>query len=239
VLALLVDDALPPALFRRLAARFVQRDVEPFYRESAWFALDAAPRLAVEQALRVLARHLPPDAGVRGGEWFVRIGRSSRGMRWHCDLDGVAHADGRHRHPALSSLLYFADAGGPTLIADQNLCRDDWSARPDGAAGGVGYAPAANRFGLFGGDRLHGVAAVDGDDRQRLTLGVNWWPEKTGAATCVVPRYDSPDFDELRLVEPLDENWTGARAATPIALTAAELAALPHRGTLPLWTAAR
>jgi hypothetical protein len=232
----LVDDALPRALFERLAARFLAGNVEPFFRRSLWFSLDARPRLAVEQAVVRLSRFLPGEVTVAGGEWFVRSGKTSKGMAWHCDLDGGSHADGRHRHPRLSSLLYLSEVGGPTLVVDQTVCSPSGMSLPQSPPGGVAFLPAPNRFGVFPGDRLHAVGAVDDDDRARVTLGINWWPERAHAVHAIEPPYESPDFDELRTVEDLDQP-DGARPSEPLPLDAARLAALPHRGLFPVWRA--
>jgi len=37
---------------------------------------------------------------------------------------------------------------------------------------GVAFEPAANRFAVFRGDRLHAVAALAGDPRRRVTLSI-------------------------------------------------------------------
>jgi hypothetical protein len=232
VLSVLVDDVLPSALFERLSGRFLRGNVEPFFRQSLWFAIDTLPRFAVEQALGILAGYLPRDVAVGGAEWFVRAGRSSKGMAWHCDVDGDTELP--HRHPVVSSLLYLSAVGGPTLIVDQTNCAPGGMSLPAEAPEGLAYVPAPNRFGVFAGDRLHAVGAVDGDERLRVTVGINWWRERSEAKRAIDPPYLSPDFDELGLVEDLHAS-SPARATAPISLDAAALAALRHRGLFPIW----
>jgi hypothetical protein len=229
----LFEDALPAALYSRLVARFVDGDSVPFVSVSRWFALDREPRLAIEQAMLVIAGLLPDRARVAGGEWFLRESEASLGMAWHYDLDrDVLQREERHVHPTYSSLLYFDSFGGPTIVADQ-LRGDDRDAgallAPPSA---VAVLPAPNRLVSFPGDRLHAVASIEQPGR-RLTLSIHWWPSKPAAPFCLDSRYGAPELEGLAALPPFERG--SARRGQAIALDGARLSSLPHRNRAPVW----
>jgi len=226
-----VDDVLPVPLFARLAARFRRPNVEPFQKQSFWCELGAAPRLAVEQAVQRCAEFLP-NREVLGCEWFVRIGRVSLGMQWHCDVDlQVLEREKRHVHPAFSAIVFLDSLGGPTLSVDQTRCSLDNTALPLSPVTGTAFMPVANRLVVLRGDRLHAVAALDGDDRRRTTFVMHWWPYRLPGPPA--PSYDAALFDELGLVPDLPA--APSQPATGLALSDGDLAALRHRGVVPIW----
>lgn len=111
-------------------------------------------------------------------------------------------------HPALASILYLTDLGGPTLVLPvSTTATGEWrdAAARDSLEGGcahveamlkgVAYAshPLRDRWVTFQGDLLHGVVpnpwpkegaeahvagGAAGGESKRVTLLVNWWWEK-------------------------------------------------------------
>ena len=193
-------------------------------------------RNGVERAIASLARaRAVRDAGVRvladdmtkkdpclGAEWWIQdVARDEPPKTFHTDCDLVMRGGASRGedtedaerstdvvHPAVASVLYVSDAGGPTAVFGQRkvitkkkknaLIRDDDAATttaltpryPSEVA--VVY-PRRNTLLLFEGDRYHAVmhprsersseSAVSEKSQQsfptqRVTVLVNWWRER-------------------------------------------------------------
>lgn len=155
------------------------------------------PRSPIEHAIRTLQGVLqPPQEWVDGGggcEWWVQgldvsdgssvidsgSARNSIPLHWDKDECEALRGGEKMTHPALASILYLTDVGGPTLILPVSTLRmNEWreaavqdaiGADSNSAGGGVSrvgtalsgevYAsyPTANRWLTFQGDLLHGV----------------------------------------------------------------------------------
>jgi len=121
---------------------------------------------ATECALAMLLHHasggdLEVSRRVVGAEWWVQHRSLSAPKGFHFDVDQEQQRrGGALRSPALSSILYLTDAGGPTLILDQVATICSWSGHvllspPEPAEADVIH-PLANRFVLFRAACLHG-----------------------------------------------------------------------------------
>ena len=208
--AKLHQNVLPAGMLGGVFAHALQHDGSR--RHSGGFPatmwLDAAtiPRTPIERAVRCIEALVKPPPWCAGCEWWVQhLLPGSRGdIALHWDKDECEAAQRKWiTHPALASVFYLSDAGGPTLIlpvrvpspaqgsqqgsnvlriADSNALLD-CDALPDSDA----YAcfPTENRLLTFQGNLLHGVLdepwPVGGG---RLTLLVNWWEEKPQAPCC-------------------------------------------------------
>jgi hypothetical protein len=195
----LFTGALPQALLHRVRAeaneahRLAASEASSMPIESQgthWLEPGAAPRCAIEEAvaaLRLLALGADAAALDVGCEWWVqkRLGRDN--MHFHFDTDMcLQHRTGVLRTPWLSSVLYFSSHGGPTAILEQHP-GDGWFGRtvlaPSEPDAVDLIFPRANAYGVFAGDRLHGVLPGEGGG-ERLTLLVNYWRGGKPDAPC-------------------------------------------------------
>lgn len=231
--AFLYDDALPDTLFERLTANVVEHlDVLSTYEHSLWFGREAAPQLYIEHAIALVARLVPTTSAIAGAEWWIVARKSSLGMEWHCDCDRIIYSrEKRFVRPAISSVLYLNDSGGPTLIVD-DVASNASVRRPTTERGCLGFLPNSNRYGVFPGDRFHAVAITDDDD-DRITIAINWWAEKPSAPLCI----DPPLELSALLTAPPDSHFfpTAARPVGPVQLNADEMARLRHVAFRPVY----
>lgn len=115
-------------------------------------------------------------------------------MHWDKD-EGKWMRERVMSHPALSSVFYLSQVGGPTLVAAQRVAEDHSHLSPLVPAAGVACEPRPNRLLFFDGGLLHGVLPAhidvpsdaeedeDGeieiddpfDGQRRLTLLMNFW----------------------------------------------------------------
>lgn len=139
-----------------------------------WLPRGRRPRFAVEEAIHHLLKLVRPPAATVGAEWWVqRVARGDRRatpIGWHVDKDeAVASHDHYLLHPALGSIMYLTDEGGPTVITDQ------WSPHGSGYTperpreGAVSF-PQRNKYTVFHGELLHGVLAADTPAVDRSTV---------------------------------------------------------------------
>ena len=205
-------------------------------------------RNGVERAIASLARaRAVRDAGVRvladdttknisdpclGAEWWIQdVARDEPPKTFHTDCDlvmrGHGHAEDAEPstdvvHPAVASVLYVSDAGGPTAVFGQrkvsvrkkNAPGDDDAATttaltpryPSEVA--VAY-PRRNTLLLFEGDRYHAVmhppkrsesdetaekSQQSQQSTQRVTVLVNWWRERPRGPADLPDRFVTPPF---------------------------------------------
>ena len=222
----LIDGALPPAILpalrREAAVAHARRgDVSTWWTSSEQLSAAAgapASASATECALAMLLHHasggdLEVSRRVVGAEWWVQHRSLSAPKGFHFDVDQEQQRRvGALRSPALSSILYLTDAGGPTLILDQVATICSWSGHvllspPEPAEADVIH-PLANRFVLFRAACLHGClpplgagCGVEGaeaaEQPKRTTLLVNWWiGERPAPPSCA----EAPPslLDEMR-----------------------------------------
>merc|ERR1712166_187317 len=101
-----------------------------------------------------------------GGEWWVQLRKTNENIGFHVDKDeGVASEEQWMKMPALSTVTYLTDEGGPTLVF-----------------------PKKNRHILFRGNLQHGVVGEFGEkgvDIKRVTFLVNWWDKKPMSPYCM------------------------------------------------------
>jgi hypothetical protein len=192
-------DVLPPELLTALTAECdlianYERSRPPLasgkYR-THWLPRGRRPRFAIEEAVRFLRKLVrPDDAANVGAEWWVQKvdanNTRTTPIGWHVDKDeAVATLKHYLLHPALGSIFYLTDAGGPTAVTDQ------WSPHgngyvPEAPREGALSFPRRNKYTLFHGELLHGVLAGDAaaPPATRLTFLVNWWDVKPLAPNC-------------------------------------------------------
>ena len=181
-------DILCPELLRACSAQ-VQRlgSRNPnAAQQTTWLDAASELRTPIEQSIRALEQLVLPPADCAGAEWWTQAlspsGRADIALHWDKDETEAVRRK-QFTHPALASVLYLSDAGGPTIILPVTA-EPHQSSRPrewDVTA----VFPRKNRFLTFQGNLLHGVAPdprpVDGN---RLTLLVNWWMHKPEEPSC-------------------------------------------------------
>jgi len=191
-----VDSALPPALFSRLA-RSVRalggENLRDTYQTTFWFDL-GEPATVVEEAVLALRGHYPRR--IAGVEWWLsRMRTSDVRVDFHQDCDErLLRREGRLVHPARSSVLFLNRCrGGLLAVTDQPACDTNPARAPDDLGALDLVRPWPNRFALFPGDATHGVLDAKGAvplrrlrpaTPLRLAVAVNAWTARpTGVPT--------------------------------------------------------
>lgn len=204
-------------------------------------------RNGVERAIASLARaRAVRDAGVRvladditkkdpclGAEWWIQdVARDEPPKTFHTDCDLVMRGGASRGedtedaerstdvvHPAVASVLYVSDAGGPTAVFGQRIAflgKKKNAPRDDDAATTTALTPRypsevavvyprRNTLLLFEGDRYHAVmhpperseSAVSEKSQQsgqRVTVLVNWWRERPRGPADLPDRFVTPPF---------------------------------------------
>ena len=160
-------------------------------------------------------------------EWWVHSRRLHESMFLHWDRDeGRWGRERVARFPALSSVLFIGDEGGPTLVVREVTDECMQAVKAVGGGGGerVGHLvwPRANSLLVFPGDWLHGVVPVEDDDTaslaRRLTLMVNVWTEPLQDPTCVdlTPQQAQSPAMQKRFGPPLTTDADESAAAPPL-----------------------
>lgn len=167
-----------------------------------WFPKGQLPRTAIEEAIVRLRKIANPGPKNVGAEWWIQMVDAGPGgsIGWHVDKDESV-ASNKHYllHPELGSIFYLTDVGGPTVITEQ------WSPHgsgyvPEKATHGFISRPERNKYLIFHGELLHGVAGggtTQPVGTKRLTFLVNWWDVKPEEPNCSVLKYSSVPKLEL------------------------------------------
>lgn len=186
----LVDDALPPALFRQVAdgVRGLGGErLRTSYQTTFWRPLTQPATNLIELAVDRLRAHLGRRAaGIAGVEWWLsRMRTSNVQVDFHQDRDN-AYFDrtGRRRHPAWSSVLYLNRCrGGLLAVTAQPVNPKNPALAPDHHDFDL-VAPEPNRFVFFDGTLTHGVLdarnqipgqRLPRERSLRLAVAINWW----------------------------------------------------------------
>ncbi len=178
-------DALPRRLLEAVQQQLASI---PTSREGTiWFGAGLQPRTPIECAIRTLEQLVAPPKEYAGCEWWVqRVSLPKRpevALHWDKDECEAARRI-QWTHPALASVLYLADSGGPTVVLPWTA--ETATQRPrDGEI--FASFPKKNRFLTFQGNLMHGVAPRHFNPGTRLTLLVNWWWAKPEAPCCQPP----------------------------------------------------
>ena len=200
----LFEDALPPALFRRLGRAMRAVGTERMedmgsYSTTFWFPVGRRPSNVVEESVSLLFTVAQPGSACIGMEWW--LGRLKRGesLPFHTDRDrSLRKETGQIVHPLWSSILYLNRfPSSPTIVLDQVLSPDGKSWIPQKAECGRTLDAIPNHYVVFRGDLRHGVVAQgDGEagnglaegvkktGELRLTLLVNYWDRRPAPPNC-------------------------------------------------------
>ncbi len=164
-----IDNVIPAQIIGELRAQIIEpRARRPGLGDGTyWYDLDAPPRLLFEQVIQHLRSFVPRGHEFIGAEWWFRASTTDTGFPFHFDRDeGIRSSI---VSPDLASILYFSNAGGPTLILDAT------PSRTVAPKAGIGVYPRPGRFAMFPGTLLHGVLPARPGRWPRVTMLVNWW----------------------------------------------------------------
>ena len=199
-----IDDAVPAQVLGDLRAQIIgsqARRPRPGDGGTYWYSLHAPARLLFEQVIHHLRSFVPGGHELVGAEWWLRATSTDTGFPFHFDRDeGIRSSI---VSPALASILYLSNAGGPTVILDAT------PSRRSAPSAGMAVYPRLGRFAMFPGTLLHGVLPARPGRWPRVTMLVNWWRS--------VPRMDcAPEPLESR---PASKRWRVdvERAKPPVA----------------------
>ena len=198
-----VDEALPPALFRRLRRSILALGTEGLrrtYQTTFWYALDASPTAAPELAIQVLSDRFR-RRGASGVEWWLsRMWTHDVRVDFHRDRDErLALGGGPDRHPRVSSVLFLNRVQGGALAVTAQAPDSRHPALVPLPLEADLVAPRPNRLALFDGRLTHGVldarntvpgARLRQHGELRLTLVMNGWARRPHAV---------PTFEEAGL----------------------------------------
>lgn len=169
-----------------------------------WLPREAEVKTAPELVGRKLLEHLNlKDLDI---EWWCRCQEKSLGAHFHYDTHPFLDAKHSHLRPLFSSVFYLTDAGGPTVVLEQQAHgAGHWPAVPE-----RGYAVASrgNRWFLFPGSLRHGAVAINDESQnaqnaqnalsneaertRRQVILFNFWPKETPRSPqCVQPDFSS------------------------------------------------
>ncbi len=164
------DNVVPAQVIGELRAQIIEaqaRPPRPGDGRTHWYSLDAPARLLFEQVIQHLRTFVPRAHEFVGAEWWFRATTTDTGFPFHFDRDeGIRTSV---VSPALASILYLSNAGGPTVILDAT------PSRVSAPSAGIAVHPRPGRFGMFPGTLLHGVLPGPSSRWPRVTLLVNWW----------------------------------------------------------------
>jgi hypothetical protein len=174
----------------------------------------ARARAVRDAGVRVFADDARASETIRGAEWWIQdVARDEPPKTFHTDCDAVVMSSGDDtnateiRHPAVASVLYVGQAGGPTAVFGQRKKNARLVPRyPSEVA--VAH-PTRNTLLLFEGDRYHAVMhppkRFESDETaeksqqsqqstQRVTVLVNWWRERPRGPADLPDRFVTPPF---------------------------------------------
>ena len=193
-LVTLVDDALPAAQHRALKAAIVKLGNERIvagYQTTFWYPLGTPPSNVVEQAVEVLATHLPAAKRrqVIGVEWWLsRMRTSNVKVDFHRDRDNARFDQtGVEVYPRVGSVLYLGSCRGGLLAVTKEAPNPENPAFAPDVHDFDFVEPRANRFTFFEGSLTHGVLDATNqipgrrlprEPGLRLAIAVNFWAER-------------------------------------------------------------
>ncbi len=192
----LVQPALPPQRFAELLRAFALSHFErlaaerfPFYRTTFWYPLSRPPENVFEAAVDALRAAAEPGPEISGVEWWFSVTHTNATPQWllpcHFDRSDLEETDpSRIKHPHQASVLFLnAVPYGELVITDQVL--GDKGARPRQPQQMRFIRPRRNLYAVFPGHLYHGVIGRMWRPLRapclRVTMAVNWWPERPGA----------------------------------------------------------
>jgi len=210
----LFADALPKALFRRLAHAVEAVGTERMedmgsYNTTFWFPLGGEPTNIVEECVSRLCQAVRPGAGCIGMEWWLGRLKYGESLPFHTDRDrSLRKQTGEIVHPLWSSILYLNRfPSSPTIVYDQVLARDGESWIPPRPKAGKSLEAVPNHYAVFRGDLRHGVVANGATGKRsgaggkspalRLTLLINYWHRRPAPPNC--RDYDGSIYPSIQM----------------------------------------
>lgn len=162
-----VDSAVPRSIAGALRSAIIALDARRRDAGTHWYALDAPARSLFEQVIQHLRTLVPHGDAFVGAEWWFRATTTDMGFPFHFDRDEAIRDT--VVSPALATILYLGNAGGPTIVVEATPSR---TTAPRFARA---VYPRAGRFAMFPGTFLHGVLPGRPGRWPRVTMLVNWW----------------------------------------------------------------
>ena len=214
-----VDEALPPALFRRLRRSILALGTEGLrrtYQTTFWCPLDASPTAAPELAIAALSARFR-RRGARGVEWWLsRMWTHDARVDFHRDRDErLALSGGPDRHPRVSSVLFLNRVQGGALAVTAQAPDSRHPALVPLPLEADLVGPRPNRLAMFDGRLTHGVldarnavpaARLRQRGELRLTLVMNGWARRP---------HGVPTFEEACVYAALALRSPSPASATP------------------------
>ena len=152
-------------------------------------AAAACPGNAIEAYIARVSGSAGFEAATGGGFvgaewWWQETDAGDQPKCFHTDCDLLLNEDNTNTkvHPAVSSVFYTSEVGGPTVILDQVVESGDLV--PETPTATVLSFPHPNQLTLFCGALNHGVLhppptyPFPPPPAERVTLLVNWWTER-------------------------------------------------------------
>jgi hypothetical protein len=202
-LVAVIDDALAPAVFRRLRRGIVAlgtQGIRRTYQTTFWFPFGGTPAAVPELAVQALAGRFRAH-GARGVEWWLsRMWTHDVRVDFHRDRDErLALSGGPDRHPRVSSVLFVNRVKGGALAVTAQPPEPANPAMVPLPLEADLVGPRPNRLAMFDGRLTHGVldarnAVPTSRLRQRgelrITLVMNGWARRPT---------DVPTFETARV----------------------------------------
>lgn len=132
----------------------------------------------------------------QGIEWWIQYRDTHDSKEFHLDTAlthcrdlGYEALDRCPFYPAIGTVFYLDDVGGPTVVLDQVM--SSCGLHPPLPEAVTVVNPAKNKLLLFRGDLLHGVLNSPTSSGKRLTLLVNYWRGDVHAGSVDTYRSDA------------------------------------------------
>ncbi len=207
-----IDDALPPALFRRLkraVEALAEEGLRGTYQRTFWFPAGREAENVMEEAIAALVPRAPMR--VAGWEWWLsRMRTSNVQVDFHRDCDErLARAGGPQRHPLRSSVLFLNRCRGGLLAVTRRAPNPRNPALAPDLIDFELVEPAPNRWVFFDGRLTHGVLDAENqlpgrrlprEPALRLSVPINWWAKRP---TQVPELSRTRSYPALRMTKPL------------------------------------
>jgi hypothetical protein len=169
-----IDNAIPSAVFNQLSletnlvaawSNNLQAKFLHHKKQTYWLPLSSTrqprPRSYIELAIIMLRRYVDVNntilssrgmhtKSIRGAEWWVQKVGPNQDIEFHYDKDeAVASLENRMEFPALSTVTYIHDCGGPTVVFNMTTDSTGNTNNPEIPESGNFVFPKKNRHFQF------------------------------------------------------------------------------------------